>query len=156
MFKTQTIQEQEVISFEFNTNCGGKINVGIQYVDEDTRERFRQGCTESLKGKKFRFKNRVYKRMLAREAIVNIENATYQDISFIIEPTQKIVPDPGKTWKDLITYDDDVKEYVVMNMIEEFSDFIEEACTEVEVFHKKAKAKEMSNLKPGSGAPQES
>jgi hypothetical protein len=156
MFQVKTIREKDVIGFEFNTACGGRITVGIKYVDEDRKEKIRQDCTEPLKNRKFKFKNRLYKRMIAREAIEYIKEATYQDINFITEPTVQVILDPGKKWTDLVEYDEEVKEFIVENMVEEFSDFIDEACADVETFQKKANAREMNNLKPGSGAPQES
>jgi hypothetical protein len=155
MFKTITVREKDVIGFEYNTSCGGRITVGIRYVDEDRKEKIRQDCQEPLKNRKFKFKNRLYKRMIARESIENIKNATYQDINFITEPTVQVVLDPGKSWTDLIEYDNEVKEFIVTNMIEDFSDFIDEACADVELFQKRAEAREMHNLKPGSGAQQE-
>lgn len=152
MFKTQTIREKDVIGFDFNTACGGRITVGIKYIDEDRKEKIRQDCTESLKKGKFRFKNRLYNRMIARETIEYIHNMTYEDINFIIEPIERVMLEPGKNWKDYITYDQEVKEFVIKNMIEEFADFITEASTDVEIFHRKALESEMKNLTPGSAA----
>ncbi len=152
MIKTITVRQKDVIGFEFNTSCGGRITVGIKYIEEDRQDKIRQECQEPIKGRKLRFNNRLYKRMIAREAIEYIKDVTYQDINFITEPSVQVVLDPGKTWTDTVECDEEVKEFIIANMIEDFSNFVMEACADVETFQKKAAAREMQNLKPGSKA----
>jgi len=149
------VENTGTIEYKYNTNCGNTINVGIKYVDEDQKEKLRKQCTDPMKGKKLNFKNRLYRRMLARAAIGYIKNMTFKDLNYITEPAVQVVLESGENWTDTVQVTDEIKEWLVTNMIEEFSDFIDEACSDVETFQKKASAKEMNNLKHGSAAPQE-
>jgi hypothetical protein len=93
----------------------------------------------------------LFRQKFTEQALVDIKNATYRDVKYLLEPESEFRPPKGKTWKDNFEMNDDHKKILAQESNEVFWNFLFQAAREASLYIEAQEVKEKSNLEPGSG-----
>lgn len=155
-FKFQEKESDDIVYFDYQLSTGNVIKFGMRFVNDNLNRKFiRDAAPKKLrKGNLMRIDFLKYRQSLVNHALMDIKDATYADMNFLTEPGWKVILPQGKTWNDVVPFDENVKKYIANGMHSDLGEFFEEACLEYELFKQKQMAAEMKNLPDGSNSSQ--
>jgi hypothetical protein len=155
-FEFTTDDSEDIVYFDYEMPDGKIVKFGVSFIEEDLNRKLMQDATDkkARRGRTPKFNSMKYRRALMNNALEDIKNATYKDLSDLTEPKWKVKLPEGKNWSDDVPYDQNVKYFIVHGMHEDLAEFLEAACREHDTFKQKKMAAEMKNLNPGSNSNQ--
>jgi len=96
----------------------------------------------------------LLRQQVMREGLMDIKNAKYRDVKYLLEPDTSFTPPIGKQWDDDFVMNDEYKTILTEQFNEGFFTFIFESARDaalyIEAQEIKEKAKEKENLEIGS------
>ncbi len=92
----------------------------------------------------------LLRQQVMREGLINIKNAKFRDVKYLLEPSTTFTPSKGKTWDDDFVMTDEYKTILTEQFNEGFFTFVFEACRDAALYIEAQEEKEKANLGPGS------
>jgi hypothetical protein len=145
-------EKLSTVSHEYEIN-NATILVEIAFIGQ---KRFRKLLKKS---EKTTWKNHqrvsepdelLLRQQVMREGLVNVKDAKYRDVKYLLEPSTTFTPPKGRTWDDKFEMTEENKTILTEQFNEGFFTFVFEASRDAALYIEAQEEKEKANLGPGS------
>lgn len=92
----------------------------------------------------------LFRQKFTEQALVDIKNATYRDVKYLLEPESEFSPPNGKNWEDDFEMTEEYKKILAEEANEVFWNFLFQAAREASLYIEAQEVKEKQNLGRGS------